>query len=311
MNLDRKYRPRTFDEFIGNEQIVKDIKALLEVGDIPHLMFVGPPGCGKTTMALLVARTVLGRPIHINTNEGDKDFRELNASSERGIDTVRDRIEEFARTKPESGSPCRFILLDEVDSSTREFQHALRPVIEKNEDRCKFILCLNNISGIKEPALISRCATFFFKRPTTEQSAKLFLDIANKEGVEFDFPEVMSKNIAEYYKGDLRHMLNDCLEALRGYENPITTDHLYKIYEQTGRSVAQRVYESENPRATFFEIYRQEAFDVRDFLEEYYDLLGDNSLKYSKAFAKVDARLRMYSSEIIQINYLFSLLEED
>ena len=309
MNLDIKYRPRSFEEFVGNEKIVRDIKALLEVGDLPHLMFVGPAGVGKTTMALLIAREVLGRPIHIRTRDSDPDFKELNASSQRGIDAVRNIIEDYARVKPQEGTPCRFILLDEIDSSTKEFQHALRPVIEKNEDRCKFILCLNRIQGIKEPALISRCATFFFKRPDIEQTAELFLKISEAEGVQLEDPN-MAYNIAAYYNGDLRHMLNDCLEALRGYEEDITEDHLWKIYEENGKSVAERVYKTEHREAEFFKIYKEEAFDVRKFLEEYFILLGDEALPHAREISIIDSRIRDYCSIPIQMSYFFSLFEK-
>jgi len=309
MNLDRKYRPKTFEEFVGNEKLVRKIKALLKVGEMPHLMFVGPPGSGKTTMALLVAKNYLGRPININTREGDKDFYKLNASDERGIDTITKDIQLRAQTKSETPNKKRIIFLDEADSLTKDAQHALRAIVEDNEHRCLFIFSLNHIEGIKEPALISRCATFFFKRPTKEQSSELFLDICEKEGVVLESIE-MALDIAEYYKGDLRHMLNDCLEASKGYENPVTVEDLYEIYEQTGKSVAERVYKSPNPRKTFFDIYRKEAFDTRQFLEEYYELLGEKAIPYSKAFAKIDARLRMYCSDVIQINYLFTMLEK-
>lgn len=306
MNLDNKYRPRKFEDFVGNENIVRDIQALLKVGDMPHLMFFGPPGSGKTTMALLIAREYFGKPINLNT-EGVEDYMTLNASDERGIDTIREKIKLWAKARSESGKK-RIIFMDEADSLTPDAQHALRAIVEKNEDRCMFIFSLNHIEKIKEPALISRCAKFFFKRPNTEQTAILIRKICEKEGIKLGYPG-MGDIIAEYYKGDLRHVLNDCLEALRGYDEIITKEILYKIYEQSDKSVAERVFNSKNPRKTFFEIYKTEAFDVRNFLEDYYDLLDDKSLKVSRAFAKIDARLRMNCSEVVQINFLFSLLE--
>lgn len=307
MNLDSKYRPITTKDFVGNEKIVIDINNLLKVGDMPHLMFVGPPGSGKTTMALIIAREYFGKPIGIRNGGGVEDYMTLNASDERGIDTIREIVSLFAKSRSESGLK-RIIFLDEADSLTIEAQHALRAIVEKYEDRCMFIFSLNHIEGIKEPALISRCAKFFFKRPNVLQCMELVRKVANEENIIFKEEEMMY-DIADYYKGDLRHILNDCLEALRGVEGKITYEHLYKIYEQSGYGVAERVYKSTDPRKTFFDIYRTEAFDTRKFLEDYYELLDNKSLEVSRAFAEVDARLRMYCSEVVQINYLFSLLE--
>jgi replication factor C small subunit len=202
MNLDRKYRPTKFEDFIGNSNIVRDVKALLKVGDMPHFMFIGPPGSGKTTMAYLIARYYLRRPISVNTRDGDEDFIELNASDERGIDTIREKVQLFAKTRSETTGKKRIILLDEADSLTKEAQHALRPIVEKNEDRCIFIFSLNRIQGIQEPALISRCATFFFKRPEVEDCVNFFEKIAELEGVIFEKRELIY-DVVKYYDGDL------------------------------------------------------------------------------------------------------------
>lgn len=308
MNLDRLLRPTSLDEFYGLGKIKRDVESLLKTGDLPHLMFVGPPGCGKTSLALYIASHFLGKKIKINTRVAAENFMVLNASSERGIDVVREVIESFVKQKP-IDVPFSFILLDEVDSSTPEFQHALRPTMEAYEDRCKFILCLNRIEGISEPALISRCATFFFKRPNKKDCVDFILKTCEKLGINLKEPKKMAEDIADYYKGDFRHILNDCIEILRGYEEVITEDHLWKIYEMADKTVAERVFNSDNPRETFFKIYRTEAFDTRKFLEDYYELLEDTSTQVARIFAKVDARLRMYASEVVQINYLFSALE--
>jgi len=323
MNLDIDFRPKTFEEFIGNKNVVKDIQTLLKVGDMPHIMLVGPPGCGKTTLELLIASYYLGKQVSIGTSTGIADFLVINASDERGIDTVRDVMAEFARTRSETvinGIRLkRVVAVREADSLTKEAQHALRDIIERYEDRCEFIFTLNHIEGIKEPALISRCYVGFLKRPNTQECAEFFANCARKIGVFLQTKEMVIK-IAEFYKGDLRHMLTDCLEVLRGLDKTheengkmyhITTkEDLWKIYQSSNKSVAQRIFESQNHRETFFEILKTESFDLREFLEEYYDLLGNKSLPVSKAFAKVDSRLRDKCSEVVQMNFLFSLLEK-
>src|SRR3989338_4019510 len=114
-----KYRPETFSEIRGQKDIVKRIKAFVESKNMPHLLFTGPAGVGKTTMSLVVARQLFG-------NEWHQNFLELNASDERGIDVVRNKVKDFARTRAIGNVPFKIIYLDECDALTREAQQALR-----------------------------------------------------------------------------------------------------------------------------------------------------------------------------------------
>jgi len=183
--------------------------------------------------------------------------------------------------------------------------------MEEHDDKCKFILCLNRIQGIKEPALISRCAMFRFKIPDLVKTAEWIKKIAKAEKIIFENENLMVADITIHYGGDLRRILNDCLQILIGYKMPITKEDLHKIYDQAAKSVAERVYESKDPRKTFFEIYKTEAFDTRVFLEEYFFLMGEKGYKYAKEFAKIDNRLRGKASVVVQINYLFTMLESN
>lgn len=310
LNLDREYRPKDWDEFIGNEEIVRDMKSFLNTGDAPHLMFVGDPGTGKTSMAYLFASKYFEQEISIDTNDNFEDFKEINASDERGIDTVRTTIKNFAKTRASTPEKRRIMLVNEVDSTTREFQHAMRTETEKYEHNCIFIFTMNRIEGIKEPALISRCAKFYFKKPPMEKMASHFKKIANDQGVYFADDQI-PLDVAEYYNGDLRHILTDCLESLRGFENKenITKQDIYKVYSRSGKSIAKKVAESSNQMRTFFEIYKKDVVNVREFLKEYFQILGEDAYPYAKYFAIIDGRIRDGCDPVIQLSALFLELE--
>lgn len=306
MNLARKHRPHKIDDVVGHDNIKKDLKAYLETRDPPHLMFIGPPGVGKNTLAYAFASEYFQRPISVDTEEGDLDYKEINASKDRGIDTVREVISDFAETRSATivnGRRLkRICVLDEVDSTTKPFQLGMRSVMEKTENDCMFILCLNNEAGIVEPALFSRCAVFRFTTPKFPDIAEYFVKVADDEGVSFADKKLVV-DIVKHYRGDFRMMLNDCLEALRGYKKEvITQEDLYKIYDEDSKTIAEIVYKSDNPKWKFKEIWEKENFNVRQFLKEYFVLGGFSN---ARAFAKVDSRLRRGCNEMIQISYLF------
>lgn len=309
MNLSRKFRPEKIDDVIGHDNIKKDLKAYIETRDPPHMMFIGSPGIGKNTLAYAFATEYFGRRVSVDTENGDKDYLEINASKDRGIDTVREIIIDFAETPSDSykdGKKLkRICVLDEVDSTTKPFQLGMRSVMEKNENNCIFILCMNNEAGIVEDALFSRCAVFRFKTPEFTEIAEYFYNKAKEIGVIFENKQLVI-DIVKYYRGDFRMMLNDCLEALRGYKKDvITKEELYKIYEGSTQTIAKIIYESDNPRWKFKEIWEKENFDVRQFLLDYFNLRGGDN---ARIFAKVDSRLRRGSNEMIQISYLMSEL---
>ncbi|KUJ98621.1 MAG: Replication factor C small subunit, partial [Thermococcales archaeon 44_46] len=114
-----KYRPERLDDIVGQDHIVKRLKHYVKTGSMPHLLFAGPPGTGKTTSALCLARELFGE--HWRHN-----FLELNASDERGINVIREKVKEFARTKPIGGASFKIIFLDEADALTQDAQQALR-----------------------------------------------------------------------------------------------------------------------------------------------------------------------------------------
>jgi len=191
-----KYRPQKLDEIIGQEEIVKRLKAFIVKG-LPHLLFAGPPGCGKTTAALAIARELYGNNWHAN-------YLELNASDERGIDVVRHKIKDFARTKP-IAAQYKIICLDEGDSLTAEAQHALRRTMERYSETTRFIIIANYSSKIIDP-IQSRCAIFRFKPLQQDVAVKQLQAIAQKENLKVDSEAVSI--IMHLAQNDMRRAIN-------------------------------------------------------------------------------------------------------
>ncbi len=150
-----KYRPSRFDELVGQEHILKGVSALTNSMNIPHLLFAGPAGTGKSTLALIVVKELFG-------NTWRDNFLELNASDERGINIVREKVKNFARTKSLGNVPFKVIFLDEADALTPEAQQALRRTMENYASTCRFVMSCNYSSKIIDP-IQSRCAVFRFK----------------------------------------------------------------------------------------------------------------------------------------------------
>lgn len=193
-----KYRPRTYEEVAGQEDIIKRIKGLTNSMNIPHLMFAGPAGTGKSTLALIVVKELFGETWRDN-------YLELNASDERGINVVREKVKDFARTKALGNVPFKVIFLDEADALTPEAQQALRRTMENYSSTCRFILSCNYSSKIIDP-IQSRCAMFRFKLLEKKDVTKVMKNIAEKENLEISDEAI--ETLYEGSEGDCRRSVN-------------------------------------------------------------------------------------------------------
>ena len=213
-----KYRPSKLEDVIGQKAIVERLSAFVKSKNFPNMIFAGSPGIGKTTSAIAMAKELYGE----NINQA---FLELNASDTRGIEIVRGRVKEFAKTLPLSTDLVKIIFLDEADSLTPEAQHALRRTMEKYSSTTRFILGANYASKIIEP-IQSRCVVLRFKPLKEEEMLGYIERIKKNENIEVSADA--EKALIYVSEGDLRKLTN-VLQSTAISTKKITEKAVYDI----------------------------------------------------------------------------------
>jgi len=193
-----KYRPQIFEEVVGQQEILKRVRSLVQALNIPHMLFAGPAGTGKSTLAITVVKALFA-------DKWKENYLELNASDERGIDVVRQKVKDFARTKALENIPFKVIFLDEADALTREAQQALRRTMENYTNTCRFILSCNYSSNIIDP-IQSRCVVFRFKLLEKKDVVTVIKKISDKEGLKLT--DDAYETLYEVSEGDCRKAIN-------------------------------------------------------------------------------------------------------
>jgi replication factor C small subunit len=255
-----RYRPTDIDNYVGNEDIISKVKVYIENGDIPHLLLYGVAGTGKTTIAKLITHNI------------DCDVMYINASDERGIDTIRDKISTFASTMGFS-SGGKIIILDEADYLTRDAQAALRNTMETFSKNTRFILTCNYVEKIIDP-IQSRCQVFAVHPPSKKDVAVRLVDILKEENVEFGMDDVATCVNSGY--PDIRRVLNSAQRQIVNGKltidshSALVANYITKVIDElkTKGSLKDKLFSirtiiADSKTKTFEPLY-QELFDEID-----------------------------------------------
>lgn len=309
-----KYRPKSLDEVFNQKETVEGIKALLRTpATMPHFLFAGPPGTGKSTVALCVARQLMGESLR-------SLVLELNASDERGIGVVRERIKGFSQiiqTTP-SGVQFGLVILDECDEMTRDAQTALRRIMETSSRTCRFILICNYQSGIIEP-IQSRCSVFRFRRLEKAEAIGYLAKVCKFEGIDAD-PKAVER-IFEISEGDLRRAVNYLQVAATSTKGKLDLAALDKTVPEAQSELIREMLKLAlqgdfmKARDAMYELMGKHGVSGREIIRganrevsRNTDVTGDKQAEVVRALGECDFRLTQGANEDIQLSAMLAQL---
>jgi len=302
-----KYRPKTLAEIKGQEEIISRLKAFMASGNFPHLLFAGPAGVGKTTAALTIAHSLY-------KENWAESILELNASDERGIDVVRNKVKDFARTKALADVPFKLIYLDESDALTKDAQHALRRIMEDYTNTVRFILSCNYSSKIISP-IQSRCAVFRFK-PLAKKAVVEILEKIKKEE-KITITEKALDLIYDASEGDMRkaeNLLQACASVTKTIDEKAVTEVVSfaepkEIKETIELAIKGKFIEAKTKLIDIMVAHGLSAIDtIKQIQKEIWNLNVSERKKVEliKACGEYEFRLVEGSNEFIQMSALLA-----
>jgi len=304
-----KYRPETLAEMRNQVDAVGRLKRFAEMKAMPHCLFAGPPGSGKTTAALCLAHDLFGERFM-------DAFMELNASDARGIDVIRTTVKEFARIATISEVPFKILVLDEADNMTADAQHALRRTMERYTDTCRFILSCNYSGKIIEP-IQSRCAIFRFVPLSEDDVAGYLKTIANKEHVKLEASGLRA--LTEASEGDLRKAINT-LQAAASAAKPIDERLVYEVVSKAKPGDVQDLLEIAvkgdflKAREKLRSLLVQQGLSGKDIIKQIHSeilrmpMSEKSKIELIDVIGEIDYRLIQGADEEVQLSSLLARL---
>ena len=305
-----KYRPKKISDIIGQKEIIGSLSGLMKNQvEMPNLLFSGGAGVGKTTTAMCLSREILG--------DRWKDYTlELNASDERGIGMVREKVKKFSRFAGlDTEIPFKIIILDEADEMTSDAQTALRRIIEDTAKFCRFILIANNVSKIIPP-IQSRCASFKFTQIDENNIQNHLKTILKKEKVESE--ENGIAEITKYTNGDLRHAIN-LLQAVAstGSISEASVKSTAGLTKTTDVSdvlqlaVTGKIKDARNKMIELIKVYGMSESDFLKYINQALFAMKTEHLEdFSQIIAKYDYRILSGSNPEIQLTAMLAELSK-
>ncbi|WP_254823866.1 replication factor C small subunit [Haloglomus halophilum] len=306
-----KYRPQSLDDIVGQDTIVERLKSYINRQDLPHLLFAGPAGVGKTTASVAIAKEIYG-------DDWRENFLELNASDQRGIDVVRDRIKSFARASF-GGYDYRVIFLDEADALTSDAQGALRRTMEQFSNNTRFILSCNYSSQIIDP-IQSRCAVFRFSPLGDDAVEAQIRQIAENEDIELT--EAGLDALVYAAGGDMRKAING-LQAAAVMGETVDEEAVYAI-TSTARpeeinGMVQRALDGDftAARSKLDELLTESGIAGGDIIDQLhrsvweFDIDDEAAVRLMDRVGEADYRITAGANEQIQLEALLASLALD
>lgn len=312
-----KYRPDRLDQVVGNTEIVSQLRTIAKEGNLPNMILVGPPGTGKTTSMMALAHELLGENFK-------KATIELNASDDRGIDVVREKIKAFATQKvPLPPNRHKIVILDEADSMTESAQQAMRIIISDYSSTTRFALACNDSTKIIEP-IQSRCSMLRFAKLKNEEIEERLKKIMDIEKIDYDQSGIQA--LIETSNGDMRYALNNLQSTFVGFGS-IRRDNVYKIVDIPKPEILMKIVElcqnNQMPKAldnidqlvedgyTALDIVNvisriiQEKVDIKDKTK--FSMLKEISMFKMKILDGIDSFVQIYGF----LSVMSELFEED